>query len=110
MNVWKKRFPDCQHPEIKLFFSVSGSCVVRDASGNINDTLLISGSGVSDCLGIACKYGWNFSDCIANNTCTYGLSNNYQVPIIFIYVYIFFNIKAPVDIPADLLTLFRYIL
>ncbi|KAF4091616.1 hypothetical protein AMELA_G00038910 [Ameiurus melas] len=55
-----------------------GSCVVRDASGNLNDTLLITGSDVADCLGTPCKYGWNFSDCIANKTCTYGLSNNYQ--------------------------------
>ncbi|XP_053478961.1 solute carrier family 12 member 3 isoform X1 [Ictalurus furcatus] len=55
-----------------------GSCVVRDASGNLNDTLLITGSDVEDCLGTPCKYGWNFSDCIANKTCTYGLSNNYQ--------------------------------
>ncbi|KAI5098152.1 solute carrier family 12 member 3 [Silurus meridionalis] len=56
----------------------ASSCVVRDASGNPNDTLLIADFDAADCLGTACKYGWNFSDCIANKTCTYGLSNNYQ--------------------------------
>uniref|UniRef100_W5MMC0 Solute carrier family 12 member 3 n=1 Tax=Lepisosteus oculatus TaxID=7918 RepID=W5MMC0_LEPOC len=52
-----------------------GSCVVRDASGNINDTADALGT---DCLGLACTYGWNFSDCIANKTCPYGISNYYQ--------------------------------
>lgn len=88
-----KRFSIYNHFAV-LFISVPGSCVVRDASGELNDTLLIPGSDVADCLGTACKYGWNFSDCIANKTCTYGLSNNYQVTII--YVYLIF--KDPVDI------------
>ncbi|XP_077049478.1 solute carrier family 12 member 3 [Siphateles boraxobius] len=52
-----------------------GSCVVRDASGNLNDTL---SSLSEDCLGIGCNYGWDFSDCIKNKTCSFGLSNNYQ--------------------------------
>ncbi|XP_066541876.1 solute carrier family 12 member 3 [Hoplias malabaricus] len=54
-----------------------GSCVLRDASGNLNDTIM-TGSAAGDCLGSACGYGWNFSECIANKTCLYGLSNNYQ--------------------------------
>uniref|UniRef100_A0A8B9KT37 Solute carrier family 12 member 3 n=1 Tax=Astyanax mexicanus TaxID=7994 RepID=A0A8B9KT37_ASTMX len=54
-----------------------GSCVIRDASGSLNDTLM-SGPGAEDCLGLGCSYGWNFSDCITNKTCTYGLSNYYQ--------------------------------
>ncbi|TDH09232.1 hypothetical protein EPR50_G00084650 [Perca flavescens] len=53
-----------------------GSCVVRDASGGLNDTLLPSSSGV--CLGEACQYGWDFTECITNKTCTYGISNYYQ--------------------------------
>uniref|UniRef100_A0A8C2YXV8 Solute carrier family 12 member 3 n=1 Tax=Cyclopterus lumpus TaxID=8103 RepID=A0A8C2YXV8_CYCLU len=53
-----------------------GACVLRDASGLLNDTLLPS-STVQDCVGLACQYGWDFSECI-NNTCTYGISNYYQ--------------------------------
>ncbi|XP_072551839.1 solute carrier family 12 member 3 isoform X2 [Salminus brasiliensis] len=54
-----------------------GSCVMRDASGYINDTIM-TGPAAGDCLGLACSYGWNFSECITNKTCNYGLSNNYQ--------------------------------
>ncbi|XDV28834.1 hypothetical protein PO909_032037 [Leuciscus waleckii] len=52
-----------------------GSCVVRDATGDINDTI---SSLSGECLGIGCNYGWDFSDCINNKTCPFGLSNNYQ--------------------------------
>ncbi|XP_051953113.1 solute carrier family 12 member 3-like [Xyrauchen texanus] len=52
-----------------------GSCVVRDASGCLNDTV---SSLSGDCLGVSCNYGWNFSECITNKTCTFGMSNNYQ--------------------------------
>ncbi|KAG1963864.1 solute carrier family [Pimephales promelas] len=52
-----------------------GSCVVRDASGELNDTI---SSLSGQCLGIGCNYGWNFSECINNKTCPFGLSNNYQ--------------------------------
>uniref|UniRef100_A0A667WY55 Solute carrier family 12 member 3 n=1 Tax=Myripristis murdjan TaxID=586833 RepID=A0A667WY55_9TELE len=51
-----------------------GACVVRDASGLVNDTSLTT----DDCVGLACQYGWDFTDCINNNTCTYGISNYYQ--------------------------------
>ncbi|XP_074487603.1 solute carrier family 12 member 3 [Sebastes fasciatus] len=54
-----------------------GSCAVRDASGLLNDTLSASSSG-EDCVGLACQYGWDFTECINNNTCTYGISNYYQ--------------------------------
>nr|XP_020470348.1 solute carrier family 12 member 3 [Monopterus albus] len=54
-----------------------GSCMVRDASGNINDTLSSPSSG-DNCVDIACQHGWDFSACIRNGTCTYGLSNYYQ--------------------------------
>ncbi|XP_077594567.1 solute carrier family 12 member 3 [Stigmatopora nigra] len=54
-----------------------GSCVVRDASGLVNDSLSSSNSN-STCVGLACQYGWDFSDCIKNNTCVFGISNYYQ--------------------------------
>ncbi|XP_069018545.1 solute carrier family 12 member 3 isoform X1 [Embiotoca jacksoni] len=54
-----------------------GSCVVRDASGLLNDTLSSSSSS-EDCVGLACKYGWDFTECIDNKTCAYGISNYYQ--------------------------------
>ncbi|XP_077953985.1 solute carrier family 12 member 3-like isoform X1 [Gasterosteus aculeatus] len=51
-----------------------GACVVRDASGLLNDTLLSN----SNCGDISCQYGWDFTECIANKTCLYGISNYYQ--------------------------------
>ncbi|XP_037307266.2 solute carrier family 12 member 3 [Pungitius pungitius] len=54
-----------------------GSCVVRDASGLLNDTLLPTTLS-EDCVGLACQHGWDFTECIANKTCPYGLSNYYQ--------------------------------
>ncbi|XP_043913794.1 solute carrier family 12 member 3-like [Protopterus annectens] len=69
-----------------------GSCVLRDASGNINDTLeaalnetlvpelngIAIGNATSDCEGLECNYGWNFTDCRTNENCQYGLMNYYQ--------------------------------
>ncbi|XP_052438960.1 solute carrier family 12 member 3 [Carassius gibelio] len=52
-----------------------GSCVLRDASGYINDNV---SSSSGECLGLGCTYGWNFTECMTNKTCPYGLSNNYQ--------------------------------
>ncbi|XP_068579037.1 solute carrier family 12 member 3 isoform X2 [Cebidichthys violaceus] len=54
-----------------------GACVLRDASGLLNDTLSVS-SSTQGCEGLACLYGWDFTECISNNTCTYGISNYYQ--------------------------------
>uniref|UniRef100_A0A8C5ECT1 Solute carrier family 12 member 3 n=1 Tax=Gouania willdenowi TaxID=441366 RepID=A0A8C5ECT1_GOUWI len=54
-----------------------GACVVRDASGLLNDTLSRS-TPIEDCVGSACKYGWDFTECINNKTCTHGISNYYQ--------------------------------
>ncbi|KAJ3597146.1 hypothetical protein NHX12_003546 [Muraenolepis orangiensis] len=54
-----------------------GSCVVRDASGLLNDTLAGS-SGNGSCVGLACSYGWDFSSCATNRSCGHGLSNYYQ--------------------------------
>lgn len=56
--------------------SSSGSCVVRDASGILNDTVT-PGSGACD--GLACGYGWNFTECSQQHSCRYGLINHYQV-------------------------------
>ncbi|XP_003472126.1 solute carrier family 12 member 3 isoform X2 [Cavia porcellus] len=52
-----------------------GSCVVRDASGDLNDTLT---SGWGACEGLACNYGWNFTECSQQHSCRYGLINYYQ--------------------------------
>ncbi|XP_069488724.1 solute carrier family 12 member 3-like [Ambystoma mexicanum] len=53
-----------------------GSCVVRDASGDLNDTVLLNET--EDCVGLSCYYGWNFTDCRESETCRYGLANQYQ--------------------------------
>ncbi|XP_051884008.1 solute carrier family 12 member 3 isoform X1 [Pristis pectinata] len=59
-----------------LIISVTiGSCMILDASGSVNDTIPI---GSTDCEGIACGYGWNFTECTQTGTCKYGLINNYQ--------------------------------
>lgn len=57
---------------------LAGACVVRDASGLVNDTLA-SSSAANSCVSLACHYGWDFTECIRNNTCAYGISNYYQV-------------------------------
>ncbi|KAJ0029525.1 hypothetical protein NQD34_004522 [Periophthalmus magnuspinnatus] len=54
-----------------------GSCVLCDASGVLNDTLTAS-SNPESCVGLGCQYGWDFSECIQNGTCTYGIMNYYQ--------------------------------
>ncbi|XP_041092735.1 solute carrier family 12 member 3-like isoform X2 [Polyodon spathula] len=53
-----------------------GSCVVRDASSSLNDTLL--SNETAGCEGQACRYGWNFTECYRAGDCTQGLLNNYQ--------------------------------
>ncbi|XP_030609080.1 solute carrier family 12 member 3-like [Archocentrus centrarchus] len=55
----------------------SGACVVRDASGNINDTII--GNSTDGCIGLACNLGWNFTKCIESHTCKQGLANSLQV-------------------------------
>ncbi|XP_018410915.1 PREDICTED: solute carrier family 12 member 3 isoform X1 [Nanorana parkeri] len=52
-----------------------GSCVVRNASGNVNDTFI---DGATNCVGLACGYGMNFTDCTLKQNCKYGLTNQYQ--------------------------------
>ncbi|KAK2498915.1 hypothetical protein MC885_003943 [Smutsia gigantea] len=52
----------------------NGSCMIRDASGNITDMGVQNGS----CMGPERQYGWDFSSCREQRTCHYGLSNYYQ--------------------------------
>ncbi|NXM04047.1 S12A3 protein, partial [Tyrannus savana] len=52
-----------------------GACVVRDASGSLNDSVAVGSPG---CEGLACGFGWNFSACAQRQSCRYGLSNYYQ--------------------------------
>ncbi|XP_066504942.1 solute carrier family 12 member 10, tandem duplicate 1 [Hoplias malabaricus] len=55
----------------------AGACVVRDASGNLNDSLPLNFSG--PCEGLGCKLGWNFTHCEQSHTCSFGMSNSFQV-------------------------------
>ncbi|XP_043952795.1 solute carrier family 12 member 3-like isoform X2 [Gambusia affinis] len=55
----------------------TGSCVVRDASGNISH--ILTGNNTDGCVGLACKLGWNFTACSQTRTCQYGLANNFNV-------------------------------
>ncbi|KAB0392529.1 hypothetical protein E2I00_001723, partial [Balaenoptera physalus] len=52
-----------------------GSCVVRDATGNVNDTIVTE---LTNCTSAACKLNFDFSSC-ESNPCSYGLMNNFQV-------------------------------
>ncbi|OXB74088.1 UNVERIFIED_CONTAM: hypothetical protein H355_003151 [Colinus virginianus] len=52
-----------------------GACVLRDASGSLNDSVAVGSPG---CEGLGCSYGWNFTDCAQRQSCQYGLSNYYQ--------------------------------
>nr|DBA16969.1 TPA: hypothetical protein GDO54_002492 [Pyxicephalus adspersus] len=52
-----------------------GSCVIRDASGNMNDSFV---GEATNCIGLACEYGMNFTDCTLKQNCNYGLINQYQ--------------------------------
>ncbi|KAF1589670.1 UNVERIFIED_CONTAM: Solute carrier family 12 member 3, partial [Eudyptes pachyrhynchus] len=52
-----------------------GACVVRDASGSLNDSVAVGSPG---CEGLACSFGWNFTACAQRQSCRYGLSNYYQ--------------------------------
>ncbi|XP_019937467.1 solute carrier family 12 member 2 isoform X2 [Paralichthys olivaceus] len=55
----------------------TGSCIVREASGNVNDTL--SSQFMSNCTDAACKFGYDFSSCTEENPCKYGLLNDFQM-------------------------------
>ncbi|XP_040826316.1 solute carrier family 12 member 2 isoform X2 [Ochotona curzoniae] len=54
-----------------------GSCVVRDATGNVNDTIVTE---FTNCTSAACKLNFDFSSCEEKDgVCAYGLMNNFQV-------------------------------
>uniref|UniRef100_A0A670JPH1 Solute carrier family 12 member 2 n=2 Tax=Podarcis muralis TaxID=64176 RepID=A0A670JPH1_PODMU len=52
-----------------------GACVVRDATGSINDTFV---GELTNCTTAACKLNFDFSSC-EKGGCPYGLMNNFQV-------------------------------
>lgn len=55
-----------------------GSCIVRDASGNVNDT--VSSQLMANCSDAACKFGYDFSACKSEKDgCRFGLQNDFQV-------------------------------
>uniref|UniRef100_A0A8C0FVD0 Solute carrier family 12 member 3 n=1 Tax=Bubo bubo TaxID=30461 RepID=A0A8C0FVD0_BUBBB len=57
-----------------MIVSTLGSCVVRDATGNFNNTIVTE---LTNCTTAACKLNYDFSSCQAG--CQYGLMNNFQV-------------------------------
>ncbi|KAG7498520.1 solute carrier family 12 member 2 isoform X1 [Solea senegalensis] len=55
----------------------TGSCLVRDASGNGNDTL--TSQFQANCTEASCKFGYDFSSCVNDKDgCRYGLHNDFQ--------------------------------
>ncbi|KAM9307272.1 solute carrier family 12 member 2 [Pholidichthys leucotaenia] len=55
----------------------TGSCILRDASGNPNDTLSMM---VTNCSTAACKFGFDFESCKRlKDGCEYGLHNSMQM-------------------------------
>uniref|UniRef100_A0A8C3C2W3 Solute carrier family 12 member 3 n=1 Tax=Cairina moschata TaxID=8855 RepID=A0A8C3C2W3_CAIMO len=57
------------------YLLLSAAIVVWDASGSLNDSMPL---GLPGCEGLACDFGWNFTDCAQQHSCPYGLSNHYQ--------------------------------
>ncbi|KAI7798279.1 solute carrier family 12 member 2-like [Triplophysa rosa] len=53
----------------------NGSCIVRDATGDDNDTMVGS---LENCTDAACTLGYDFSIC-KEGGCKYGLQNDFQV-------------------------------
>ncbi|XP_041838113.1 solute carrier family 12 member 1 [Melanotaenia boesemani] len=52
--------------------------VVRDATGNLTD-LITPGIPCNESAVAACQLGYNFSSCITEGGCKFGLMNNFQV-------------------------------
>lgn len=70
-----------------------GACVVRDATGSMNDTIV---SGINCNGSAACGLGYDFSRC-RHEPCQYGLMNNFQVwtvIIILMFIAIVFIFRA----------------
>uniref|UniRef100_A0A8C1CEU3 Solute carrier family 12 member 10, tandem duplicate 1 n=1 Tax=Cyprinus carpio carpio TaxID=630221 RepID=A0A8C1CEU3_CYPCA len=78
---------DLKEPEIAIprgtlmaiFWTTVSACVLRDASGNMNDSLPLNFTEA--CEGLSCGLGWNFTECQQSGTCSFGLSNSFQVLI-----------------------------
>lgn len=60
---------------MREFCVFSGSCIVRDATGDDNDTMIGS---LENCTDAACTLGYDFSIC-KEGGCKYGLQNDFQV-------------------------------
>uniref|UniRef100_A0A8C5S6N4 Solute carrier family 12 member 2 n=1 Tax=Laticauda laticaudata TaxID=8630 RepID=A0A8C5S6N4_LATLA len=52
-----------------------GSCVVRDATGKLNDTIV---NELTNCTSAACRLNFDFSSC-ETTKCSYGLIQDFQV-------------------------------
>lgn len=57
-----------------LLSSPAGSCILRDATGDPNDTVI----DTVNCTDAACQLGYDFSIC-KEGGCQYGLMNDFQV-------------------------------
>uniref|UniRef100_A0AAY4E5X0 Solute carrier family 12 member 1 n=1 Tax=Denticeps clupeoides TaxID=299321 RepID=A0AAY4E5X0_9TELE len=57
------------------YLGVALCVIVRDATGNLNDTIV---EGMSCNFSAACDFGYDFSAC-ATKKCSFGLMNNFQV-------------------------------
>ena len=56
----------------------AGSCIVRDATGDHNDTMVMVSS--ENCTDAACTLGYDFSIC-KEGGCKFGLQNDFQVSV-----------------------------
>uniref|UniRef100_A0A8D3ASZ0 Solute carrier family 12 member 10, tandem duplicate 3 n=1 Tax=Scophthalmus maximus TaxID=52904 RepID=A0A8D3ASZ0_SCOMX len=71
------------------FLAISGSigsCVIRDASGNISD--ILTGNITEGCVGLGCGLGWNFTQCIESQSCGFGLANDLKVQLMVGFSYL----------------------
>lgn len=59
---------------VVVSLGLSGSCIVRDATGDHNDTV----SDTVNCTDAACTLGYDFSIC-KEGGCQFGLMNDFQV-------------------------------
>lgn len=76
VKVWREHsFNVTRKQNNNISFFSTASCVVRDATGNVNDTIV---PGMSCNGSSACGLGYDFSRC-ASQPCDYGLMNNFQV-------------------------------
>lgn len=63
---------------ITFSLNFSAATVVRDATGNRNDSVPL-GTYCNGSSEIACNFGYDFSSCEVES-CKFGLMNNFQVP------------------------------